>query len=100
MKKTSFVLSLVILAAVPAIEASAATLLVVGIQESNGEKSTHYQKVPDCLFLLKKYRQATKEGVAFNLTLVAPDVTGRVFSFTCIHPDGSSEGDFARPAKP
>ena len=79
-------------------QAAPAPMLVVVIQEFNGEKSIHYQKVPDCLFLLKTYRQATKEDVPFNLTLVEPDVTGRVLGLSCVHPDGSIEGDYARPA--
>jgi hypothetical protein len=71
-------------------------VLLVALEESNGDKSMHYQKMrhEHCSQFLKEYRQITGAGGTVTLTFEAsPRVTGKVLAANCIRPDGTIEGD-------
>src|SRR5262245_16241847 len=71
-------------------------VLVVLLEEANGNKSAHWQKSPheSCLRFLREYRQILRTGGTVTLTFESPPrVTGNVLAASCILPDGTIEGD-------
>lgn len=95
---TRYCLSLAILmtSVVAAAAEPSPDVLVVLLEESNGNKSAHWQKSPheSCLRFLKEYRQILRTGGTVTLTFEAPPkVTGNILAASCILPDGTIEGD-------
>ena len=65
-------------------------VLVVFLEQENGQRSLHHQPSSDCLYFLSEFRKAGRTGEQMTLTFEAPPIaTGKVLEVYCVRPNGS-----------